>query len=470
MDLPYNLDFALTFLPKGSEYRPTAIPLPTRTSSHDVVGISSSQHLHRNDTIILTDGLNDAGLSCGLLIAESVDPSSLIMWDPSGSEKQLFLFTACTHILASYGTVAEVITHFTPSNYILVVDGSASTALAHRVTHMPIHDPSGASAVIELTAGLLGNSASPPTDQFVVHRNPNGVTTNSPRIEEQLAILETYDPEGPSNRPAWINDDPLPAYMAQFQSGSDLTAAVAAFRATPGDLSSPSRFTRLSTYSKAAGTGPTMTAATNPIPGGAIVDAAGLYPATDAAAQLMTAHLILSHVMDVPRMNDRGTVQISPTDIDLTIYWTLKDHTARRYYFATMTYAAYRYVDVGTLAAAARRAGVKGPKTISLVPAGASVHEPFGKDATVTMEGAITGGADDADGHEGSIIEVMHMVIGDAGIRLGEAHPCEDEMTTVACASAIARCECNGITVACPVCGGGGGAESKKYRTFAERS
>lgn len=463
MDLAFNLDFALTFLPKGSEYRPTAIPLPTRTSSHDVIGISSSQDLHRNDTIVLTDGLNDAGLSCGLLIAESVDPSSLITWDPRGSEKQLFLFSACTHILASYGTVAEVITHFTPSNYILVVDGSASG-----VTHMPVHDASGASAVIELTAGILNNTASPPADQFVVHRNPNGVTTNSPGIEEHLAILKTYDPEGPSNRPAWINDDPLPAYMAQYHSGSDLTAAVAAFRATPGDLSSPSRFTRLSTYSKAAGTGPTMTATTNSIPGVAALDAAGLFPATETAAQLMTAHLILSHVMVVPRMNDRGTVQISPTDIDLTIYWTLKDHTARRYYFATMTYAAYQYVDVGTLAAAARRAGVKGPRTISLVPAGASVHEPFGKDATVTMEDAITGGPDDAASPEGSVIEVLHMVIGGAGMRQGEVHPCEDEMTTVACASAIARCECNGITVACPVCGGGG-AGSKEHQTFAER-
>ena len=61
-----------------------------------------------------------------------------------------------------------------------------------------------------------------------------------------------------------------------------------------------------------------------------------------------------------------------------------------------MTHAVYRYVDVGTLVAAARRAGMKGLMTISLVLTGDSVHEPFGKDATITMKGAIIGGTDDA--------------------------------------------------------------------------
>lgn len=115
---------------------------------------------------------------------------------PAAAASLLLLFKNTdipTFLLANYKSVAEVKEKFTPAKYSLVSNPAVYSALyklsavtATRVSHYPIHDVHGESAVLEFSLNEQEEFT------FTVKDNTAAIVTNSPLLETQQEYAEAF--------------------------------------------------------------------------------------------------------------------------------------------------------------------------------------------------------------------------------------------------------------------------------------
>jgi choloylglycine hydrolase len=175
---------------------------------------------------VLIDGMNEAGLAGGLLympgLAEYEDVS------PAQGKESIASYELLTYVLTNFATVAEAKAAIP---HLLVNRSIQSTLKMPAPIHMTLHDPSGASLVVEYIGGKL-----------TIYDNPTGVMTNAPAFSWHLANLGNYL--------SLSVYDPAPMKIGSLTISPPSTGAGAP--GLPGDMSSPSRFVRAFMYSQAA--------------------------------------------------------------------------------------------------------------------------------------------------------------------------------------------------------------------------
>ena len=165
---------------------------------------------------ILTDGMNEKGLSIGALWL----PGSRYRHTVSDPSKALVVDLFVSWALAMCATVEEVKQRLHEDKVEIWGDLVLEQATP---LHFPIHDESGRSIVIEFIDG-----------QTMIHDNPVAVLTNDPPFPWQLTNIENY--VGLSRTDA----EPIEIGLKRFQQ----TGHGSGMRGVPGDSTPPSRFIR----------------------------------------------------------------------------------------------------------------------------------------------------------------------------------------------------------------------------------
>ena len=280
MEFPSDMGTRITVLPIGYKGTGTGVNAEagkTWTATQGVVGMDAF-----GAPGALTDGMNDAGLYAALLYmpgfcdytpAEGADPTSLL----SIVDVVAYLLGTC----ASTEQVKQAISGITVWPYAFGPFGFAPPA------HVIVHDPTGASIVIEWREG-----------EMVVFDNPIGVACNWPYFDWHLTNLRNY-----------INlsvENPTPITI----EGVELTlmGQGPGMLGLPGDSSSPARFVRAAAY----------TASLRPVATGAELEKSALH--------------VLNN-FDIPWGMIRSDAD--PLNDDHTLWSTISNLTERRYILRT---------------------------------------------------------------------------------------------------------------------------------------
>lgn len=126
---------------------------------------------------IVSDGINDAGLSAHVLY---MDGTQYPAHDPSLPDVSSSVWLQ--YFLDNYGSVADVVAHVSDVQMVFVPFGGYDTM----PLHLAFEDSSGDSAVIEFINGATA-----------VHHGPQyNVMTNDPPLDQQLANLSNYQAFG----------------------------------------------------------------------------------------------------------------------------------------------------------------------------------------------------------------------------------------------------------------------------------
>jgi len=262
-----------------------------------------------NDMPLAIDGMNEKGLSMGLLWL----PGTVYQDVPNDHPEVAMSVLDIGHwLLGNFQTVDEVkaaiakVRVWTPA---LADWGGKPTA------HLAIHDAAGNSAVIEFTDG-----------QQKIFDNPGGVLTNAPTFDWHRTNLRNYISLSPeSTHRVTIKDTVL---APPGQGGG--------FLGIPGDWTPPSRFVRTSAMLAFA------------------------EPAKNASeAVVLTTHIL--NAVDVPL----GDVREKAGEIahsDYTQWVVLKDLKNRVFYFRSYDNSALRSIGMNKLDFAA------GAKAHKLMP------------------------------------------------------------------------------------------------------
>ena len=209
----------LVSYPKGE-----AIPFVTGdvVADHTVIGMSFS------DSYALLDGINDAGLTGGLLFldegTETLDENV-----PEGNEV-MSAMEGVTYILAQCGTIDEVIALCERTNIqALDVPGIPGSDLTATL-HFNFVDPTGRGIVIE--------AADPDNAGFYTVYESIGVMTNSPPYDWQMDNFEKYIGESTALGEKGIDSIVLEGMTIE---GNDQGGE----QNMPGSMSAPDRLVRL---------------------------------------------------------------------------------------------------------------------------------------------------------------------------------------------------------------------------------
>lgn len=164
---------------------------------------------------IISDGMNEAGLSIGALWL----PTSRYKHDVS-QDKALVVELFASWVLGTCATVDEV--KHKLNNHDVEVWGDLVLDEKSPL-HFPIHDEAGRSIVVEFT-----------NRETQVYDNPVGVVTNDPPFPWQITNIQNY--VGLSN----VDAEPIEIGLKRFaQPGHG-----SGMRGVPGDSTPPSRFIR----------------------------------------------------------------------------------------------------------------------------------------------------------------------------------------------------------------------------------
>lgn len=175
---------------------------------------------------ILIDGINEKGMSGGLLYA----PNTAKYQEVSNKEasNSIASYEMLTYALTNFATVEEVKTGF---QHLLINKTGHQPFNSTIPVHMTLHDAQGKSLVVEYNNGSL-----------FIYDNPTGVMTNDPNFAYQLANIGLYANLTPQEAKPMIVDG---RQFTPPSSGSGL-------HGLPGDFLSPSRFIRALFYSTSA--------------------------------------------------------------------------------------------------------------------------------------------------------------------------------------------------------------------------
>lgn len=167
---------------------------------------------------ILVDGLNEKGMSGGLLYAPNTAQFQDVSADQSANS--IASYEMLTYALTNFATIAEVKDAFQK----IMINKTGHAPFKGAVPlHMTLHDATGKSLVVEYNDGKL-----------FMYDNPTGVMTNDPNFAYQLANIGLYANLSPKEAGALTVGGT--AYTPP-SSGSGL-------HGIPGDFLSPSRFVR----------------------------------------------------------------------------------------------------------------------------------------------------------------------------------------------------------------------------------
>jgi len=220
-----DLEEALMLLPRNFSY-PGVGPDSVPGSGLNWVGKYAVIGINVLGLDILLDGMNEKGLSAGLLNL----PNSADYQKPVGADgkNSIASYQMLNYALSNFATVEEV-----KAGFAKIFVNSSTLKVWNGVVkcHMTVHDLQGKSIVVEYLKGEL-----------VITDNPIGVMTNDPPMPWQLINVGNYINLSP------LEKDPITVEGETFappSSGSGL-------HGLPGDFLSPSRFLRAFEYSAAA--------------------------------------------------------------------------------------------------------------------------------------------------------------------------------------------------------------------------
>ena len=228
------------------------------------------------------DGVNEAGLSLGALYLPG---ETLYQTPPIGSDsKSLPYFYFGDWVLSNFKSVDEVKKAL---NNIYVFAGHLPGVSIVFPLHYSIQDASGKSIVVEFVKGRTH-----------VYDNPLGIMTNSPTFDWQLTNLRNYNALSPYTPQPIVENGMIFAATGQGAGALGL----------PGDISPPSRFTKISYLIRTS------------------------IPADNAINLLTLAQHVINNV-DIPLGVVRAKQANGPDALEYTQWTVFKDLTNKVLYY-----------------------------------------------------------------------------------------------------------------------------------------
>ncbi|ETO63880.1 hypothetical protein F444_18493 [Phytophthora nicotianae P1976] len=191
MDFEADLDSTLEVIPRNTHFQ--ELPVSGCPDCQDFEWQNKLGFVAANvyGVNVAADGLNEAGLSAAWLYLDATEYPNPENGVGNFNVSKPVVTSICSYILGNFATVDEV-----KKGLENVQLAGINGQVAHKVLHVPspedgkahsaplhvsVHDRNGKNLVIEF---LQGNP--------IFHDNPNGVLTNDPPLEEQLALLEKH--------------------------------------------------------------------------------------------------------------------------------------------------------------------------------------------------------------------------------------------------------------------------------------
>lgn len=210
-------------VPVGHQLTTTESPI---TFKHQVIGMAIDGRPFGNNDFIFVDGVNDAGLACGMLYFSNYADYGKAAEIKAEGKAPLRSSEYMTWALANCATLEEVIEK-------TAAEVGVSDTLNDLGQTDPFHfmftDKEGNSLVMEPING---------DGTFKAHHNPLGVMTNSPTFDWHLTNLQNYT--GLTNT---MRDDKVMNGDVTVKSAGKGSGLIG----MPGDYTSQSRFVRAAT-------------------------------------------------------------------------------------------------------------------------------------------------------------------------------------------------------------------------------
>lgn len=249
--------------------------------------------------LFATDGMNEEGLTVGVLFYPGF--AEYQSDDASQDAKSIAVVDVANYLLSSFKTVGEIRAGLPNVRVVRNSDIEKEFGAA-----LPLHfvatDASGASLVIEYTAGKL-----------TLFDNKVGVMTNSPNYDWHLLNLRNYANLKPNGAPPRSIDG---VSLAPFGAGSGMLGL-------PGDFTPPSRFVR------------------------AVAFVNTMAPVKDATEGVEAASAMLNN-FDIPKgLVNEGTDKAAA--LSFTQWFVVGDTRHKVYYYWTAYNRRMRRVDLTKL-------------------------------------------------------------------------------------------------------------------------
>lgn len=281
---------------------------------------------------VILDGMNDRGLSVGLLyfpgFAEYAETT------PDNAARAMAPHEFGNWVLGNFASVDEVKAAI---GDIVIVPTPAPVLNATQPLHFIVADRSGKAIVIEPVGGELK-----------VYDNPLGVMTNSPGFDWHMTNLRNYVNLSVTGVPPIDLDG---VKLAQIGQGAGM-------HGLPGDFTPPSRFVRAVAFSQAE------------------------YPAATGEEAVLTGFHIMNQ-FDIPHGTVREGSGKEPL-AELTQWTTVSDMNNLRFYFKTYGNQNIHMVDL-------RKAFAAASGEIRTIKMGTG--QPIADDSTEFMSGKPAVGA-----------------------------------------------------------------------------
>jgi choloylglycine hydrolase len=170
MEFSVPMHSKIVFYTRGQRYTsecpPHCKPL-TWVSKYGFIGIQVF------DMTSPVDGINEAGLSCGILTLDATEYPLIKKGD-----LVVAITDVCHYLLATCQTTTQAVSNL---NKITIWGNPVSFLDKIIGLHLSIHDRYGSNVVVEILSGKLH-----------IYDNPHGVLTNGPPLPEQFELLKTY--------------------------------------------------------------------------------------------------------------------------------------------------------------------------------------------------------------------------------------------------------------------------------------
>jgi choloylglycine hydrolase len=298
MEFGHDMGYAMIAVPRGKSFVSPASDNSTGLKWKTKLGYVGNNVL--GDETVVTDGLNEAGLSFSQLWYDGD-----MQWQVVGPEEKTIALANImlgSWVLGNFSTVSEAakaIKH-------VRVFGRANPEIGGAVipAHFILHDAKGGCMVVEYEKGELH-----------IYDNPLGIMTNAPNFPWMLTNLRNYVG--------------MKSSMAEAQDFSGLktkpTGHGSGMFGLPGDITPPSRFVRMAVMTKFADKPRDAQEALN-------------------LSQHIAGSLHIVRGMAVDR-DQQGHVTASET----TQWSSFRDLTNRIYYFRTYDNCTLRKIDLKKL-------------------------------------------------------------------------------------------------------------------------
>lgn len=223
LEFGMNLESVPIAVPRNFNYQGTGVNGSPGKAWKTKYGVMGMNGIHLP---ILVDGINEKGMSGGMLYAPNTAQYQDVT--PENSANSIASYEMLTYALTNFATVDEAKAGF----QAIMINKTGHAPFKGAIPiHMTLHDATGKNLVIEYNNGKL-----------FTYDNPTGVMTNDPNFAYQLANIGLYVNLSPKE----VNS--LTINGATFippSSGSGL-------HGLPGDFLSPSRFMRALFFSSSA--------------------------------------------------------------------------------------------------------------------------------------------------------------------------------------------------------------------------